>query len=350
MTRDTVADVVIVGAGIAGLACARQLQRQRWNVVVLEKSRGVGGRVATRRIEAPSSVMVDHGCQYLTADTDGFHRFLKEQQALGTVVEWTRTLYTLDHQGLHPDPLDDHRPRYVCPEGMTALAKHLGDGIPIHLETHVSHIEAADTWQIHTTQGDVWAARSLVLALPAPQILPLIAPWIGTYPAFATLLESATYTPCLSVMAGYAPPEAVPTWKGMRCVGDPYLSWVALDSSKRVDSRDPVLVIQSTATFAQQYLEATAEDLQQAAQILLKQVGQRLDPWMATPLWHQIHRWRYALPEETVGLTSLATTSPLPLICAGDWCAGSRVEGAWLSGLDAAAQLQHLMLTKKLGA
>jgi predicted NAD/FAD-dependent oxidoreductase len=337
-------DVVIIGAGIAGLTCAKHLHKRGLEVLVLDKGKGVGGRVATRRIGDPP-IAVDHGCQYLTADTDGFHRLLKDFLAQGIVTEWTRSLHTLDATGLHLDPLDAHRPRYICPQGMSSFAKALAQGLDVRLGIPVRGLEPGSQWRIHSPEGE-WFARSVVVALPAPQILPLLQPWIQEYPNFASLLESATYAPCLSVMAGYGP-QVLPEWRGIRCIGDPDLAWIALDSSKRPNPQSsPVLVIQSTAEMASQYGDAEAEALNQAAERLLRKVGQRLEGWMGSPQWFQIQRWRYAFAQETVGVTSLSTALPLPLVCAGDWCAGSRVEGAWLSGREAAEQVMQLFMQR----
>ena len=55
---------IVIGAGIAGLLAARTLQEHGLRVTVLDKGRGVGGRMATRRI---GSAVFDHGAQFFTA-------------------------------------------------------------------------------------------------------------------------------------------------------------------------------------------------------------------------------------------------------------------------------------------
>ncbi|MFQ3614289.1 MAG: FAD-dependent oxidoreductase, partial [Cyanobacteriota bacterium] len=104
------ADVIVIGAGVAGLVCARQLLRAGLQVLVLEKSAGLGGRMATRRVEhAGQTVPVDHGAQYLTADSDGFNRWVKELLSSGLLTEWTRSLHLLDADGLHPEDPNDEK-------------------------------------------------------------------------------------------------------------------------------------------------------------------------------------------------------------------------------------------------
>ena len=55
-------DVIVVGAGVAGLACARRLTRGGFRVVVLEASDGVGGRVRTDEVDG---FRLDRGFQVL---------------------------------------------------------------------------------------------------------------------------------------------------------------------------------------------------------------------------------------------------------------------------------------------
>ncbi|MSO32728.1 MAG: FAD-dependent oxidoreductase, partial [Ilumatobacteraceae bacterium] len=59
--------VVVVGAGIAGLTAARALSHAGHSVIVLDKGRSVGGRMATRRI---GDATVDHGAQFFTVRSD----------------------------------------------------------------------------------------------------------------------------------------------------------------------------------------------------------------------------------------------------------------------------------------
>ena len=56
-------DCVVIGAGIAGILAAKQIQQYNLNVFILEKSRGVGGRMATRRFNGG---IFDHGAQFFT--------------------------------------------------------------------------------------------------------------------------------------------------------------------------------------------------------------------------------------------------------------------------------------------
>ncbi len=345
------ADVIVVGAGVAGLTCARQLLRAGLQVLVLEKSAGLGGRMATRRVQhAGQTVPVDHGAQYLTADSDGFYRWLKELLGLGLLREWTRSLHLLDHQGLRPESANEEKPRYACPQGMTALAKQLAAPLAVHTQTRVVGLEPqATTWQVQAENGQYYEAAALVMAIPAPQVLLLLRGKISPGDKLLSLLEAAAYQPCIAVLASYAENTPLPPWKGIKGLDDPLLAWVALDSSKRPQPLPPLVVLQGGAEWSSLYLEAAPAELEKAGRELLAHAAQRLGSWLASPQWLQVHRWRYAFPVEAIGLASLGTYIPtgsgkgLPLVCSGDWCAGGRVEGAWLSGQDAARTLLQML-------
>jgi renalase len=77
--------VAVIGAGIAGLAAAQRLKRSGAVVTLFEKSREVGGRMATRRID---DLQFDHGAQYFTATGDGFDALVEQWRTAGHVTEW----------------------------------------------------------------------------------------------------------------------------------------------------------------------------------------------------------------------------------------------------------------------
>ncbi|MEM9536486.1 MAG: FAD-dependent oxidoreductase [Cyanobacteria bacterium P01_E01_bin.45] len=342
-------DTVVIGAGMAGARCAQNLAKAGLDVVILEKSRGVGGRMSTRRVSLDAEeTIADHGAQYITVKGDRFRQFVDRQLKLGTMAEWTRHIHVLDDTGLHEGDYDDRVPRYCCPEGMTAVVKQMCTSLNVVLQTRVSAVQAtAGGWQVTADDDRRFWARSLVIALPAPQILALLGDWLtADYPLHAPL-SSAQYVPCIAVMAGYGSEALTPSWRGVKCQGDDRVVWVSLDSSKRsrqgANTSSPIVVVHSTPQFAESYLESERDELQAAGRLLIERAAERLGDWLATPDWMQVHRWRYSLPVETVGMASLGMAVPagdrvLPLICAGDWCAGPKVEGAFISGEDAAVR------------
>lgn len=342
-------DVAVIGAGIAGLTCAQHLVAKGYRVVVLEKSRGVGGRVATRRLQGTCA---DHGACYLSPKGNLFCDRVHNWLEAGVLQVWTDTMHELDANGqLQPSPPNDRTPRYAPASGMTAIAKSIAAGLDIRFNQRVHSLQPTDanTWQLSMdlTSGDgmvdAIVAQAVVMAIPAPQAVPLLQPLAGVLEDALQRLQSVQFWPCLSAIAGY-PLERQTDWlnqypevRSVTFSQHPDVAWLGLDSSKRSSSSQAVFVVQSTSTFAEEYLEST--DLQSAGSQLLKRTAEQFAPWLETPDWLQVHRWRYAFARSPIPESYLTIAAAPLLICTGDWCGGRKIESAFLSGLAAAEQI-----------
>ncbi len=339
-------DVAIIGAGMAGLACAQQLTQAGYRVVVLEKSRGLGGRMATRRLQG---TWADHGVRYLElSPSSEFYPLVQALLQREMIVPWANLLYTWAADGLKPAP--ESSPRYAAPLGMSAIAKFLGQGLEIRLNQKVIGLHLNElamypeaSWQIISELAAPVSATALVIAIPAPQALDLCQPLAakGLAPEFVRVLQEATYAPCLSAIAGYSPEfqaeiDSLP-WQAIATLNDPILDWVGIDSSKRSQPPQPTVVLQSTAAFAHACLESTG--LEAAGQAMLDYAGKNLLPGLAAPRWLQVHRWRYAFPLHPYPTAFLQAPTQQLLICCGDWCGGNSVAAALQSGLAASDRL-----------
>jgi renalase len=327
--------IVIIGAGLSGLVAAQFLTEAGLAVQVVEKSRGFGGRMATRHFhELPSPIKVDHGAQYFTARDPKFKHFIEPFIEQGIVKVWTDGFPIVKDGIVLPVPEDKRYPRYVCPQGMNHLAKALAEKLTVHRETRVTRLGfAKPVWKLQTDQAKVYTAEVVLSAIPAPQFLELGKEMIQQtgQDALIAQLESVRFDPSIAVMAVYGPEVPLPDWKGLMFRDDPFLSWISLDSSKREVNLPLSLVLHSTSEFAHQYLDQK----EQAVPILLQQAAQYLGDWVIQPVAYQVQGWRYALPTQVLGQTCLRTDMPGPLFWSGDWCGGPKVEGAFLSGLAA---------------
>lgn len=343
-------DVAVIGAGMAGLVCAQQLRQAGYSVVVVEKSRGLGGRVATRRLHGTCA---DHGACYLKPKGELLGQFVDLLSARNILEIWTDTVYEFNADASLSQPTSPS-PRYVAPQGMSAVAKFLAQGLDILLNQRVIAITPTpeNNWRLTLeSSNEELTANALVVAIPAPQAVALLEPLGNGFldTVFLDNLRSIEFYPCISAIAGYPPnSQPLPQWKALSFVDDTDLAWIGLDSSKRPNPQQPHFVVQSSANFAQLHLESA--DLHSAGQYMLQRAAQTLAiPWLENPDWMQVHRWRYAFPKSFWHEAFLSAATPLPLVCCGDWCGGNLVEGAMLSGIAAAVeinnQLQHLPLS-----
>lgn len=316
------ADVLVIGTGLAGLTAARALAGRGRRPVVLDKGRGVGGRLATRRI---GGATLDHGAQFFTAREPAFRAMLEDWLAAGVAVRWA------DHFPAAGAADDGHREtRFRGAAGMTSLAKALAAGLDIRLGAKVRALRwREDAWWAEIEDQPSLAGQALVLTAPVPQALALLAAGGVHLPAeVRAALEVIRYAPCLAALAVLDGPSRVPPPGGLRLAGEP-LAWLADNRLKGI-SAEPAVTLHAGPEFSRAHFDG---DLAAAGRLMIE-AAQR---WLGAEVKElQVHRWRYALPEVLHPERCLAVASPGPLVFAGDAFGGPRVEGAVLSGLAAA--------------
>jgi renalase len=289
-------NVVVVGAGIAGLACARELAAGGVTVRVHERGRVVGGRLASKRFDGRYA---DLGAAYFVADDPDFAALAERWRARGLARPWTDTL------AVYPGEPTTGPMRWAAPGGLRSLATDLADGLDVRLTSELSAIP-----------GD---ADAVVLAMPGPQALRLDPP-----AAVAEAARAQVWEPVLAAVCTY-PERSWPQIRGAFVNDHPVLATIFDDGDRRGDDA-PVLVAHSTAGFARPRLADPAA----AAGDLAAAVGEVLGLTERPAV--RVHRWTYAQPEP--GTPSFATDGRVWL--AGDAFGRPRVQTAWLSGRAAA--------------
>lgn len=350
-------DVAVIGAGMAGLSCAQRLRQAGYSVAVVEKSRGAGGRVATRRVHGTRA---DHGVRYLEPQGDAVRGLIQDLVDRHLLKLWTDTIWEFRQGELSAIP----RSCYVAPAGMNAVGKYLAEGLDIWFCRRVQAISPTDNqmWHLSLEVNDnletpqELIVKAVVVAIPAPQALMFLNPEINLPSNFIDKLRSVEYDACIAVMAGYPVAKQQdlsnlhPQWQAVSFRDDADLAWVGLDSSKRLKSQQPVFVLHSSATFADRHLESA--DLPTVGQELLDRASEHLIPWLKQPEWLQVHRWRYAFCRNPLPVSCLPAAGTLPLVCAGDMCGEGQIDGALRSGWEAAVwvnfQLDNLPLNSSL--
>jgi len=302
----------VVGAGIAGLACARRLAGAGHAVRVFDAARQPGGRLATRRTERAAW---DHGAQYFTASDAGFAGLLQAARDAGQAATWAPRW---------PGGEQEQRDLWVGVPGMPAFGRWLATGLELVTGTRiVSLTREAGRWALRDDRGGrAEGFDTVVLAMPAPQAAALAE---GHSPLAASV-AAVPMAPCWTIMAAFGQPlqAAVDAdWSA-----DPVLPWIARNSSKPRRSGLDAWVLHADADWSREHLEADAGWVRDQ---LLARLAARLGTTLPRPEVAETHRWRYARVLQPLGETFLLDVAAGLGFC-GDWCLDARVEAAFLSG------------------
>src|SRR5947209_1038358 len=169
------AAIAIIGAGSSGLAAAHVLQDAGHRVTLFEKSRAVGGRVATGKRDG---FIYDHGAQYIKGGSPVTTTLITERFSVDELIDIHKPVWTFDAQGhiAEGDPAQNADPKWNYRGGLAVLAQRMAEGLDIRFNTHVGHIEKhAESWQLFDEQGaQVGDAEQLLVTLPAPEALELV--------------------------------------------------------------------------------------------------------------------------------------------------------------------------------
>ena len=320
--------VAVIGAGVAGLLSARTLADHGVPVTIFEKSRGVGGRCATRRSDA---WQFDHGAQYFTVRDPRLTPLAERWRQQGLITLWQGALAVREEGQWQP--AKGGVDRWVAVPGMSALGAHLAQHLDVHRNTMVERIErAGHRWRLMSGSGDDLGSFDVVLVcVPSPQAQHLLAP---VAPALAQLSATAVMHPIWATMLALPDPPPV-TWDGAFLNDDETLSWISRNSSKPGRGTGETWVLHATREWTVRHLEHSADSVTE----MMITAFQHATGCTSRPVHAVSHRWRYAQPDPVVAAPALYDAT-LGLGAAGDWCGGARVEGALLSGI---ALAEHVL-------
>lgn len=306
--------VLIVGAGIAGIACAQALAARTIPVAVVDRGRRIGGRMAVRTTDDRPA---DIGASYFTVSDPRFQAVVEQWASRGLARPWTDTFSSVSPDA--PQLSASSGPmRWSAPGGLRALVEDLARGLDVTQRT-VEQIAPGPAGELLV---DGVASPAIVLAMPDPQASRLLHPSLS---ADAAVLDQ-TYDPVLALTAAW-PARTWAEVDGVFVNGDAELSFIADDGRRRGDGA-PVLVAHSTSALAAEHLGNPA-----AAQAPMLAAIQRVLSIDTDPTWTSMHRWTFAKPAGTRAAPYYLSPALLGF-CGDGWSQRPRVEAAYLSGLE----------------
>ena len=317
--------ILIIGAGMSGLTAARELQNSGHEVTVVDKGRGIGGRMATRRFAGGT---FDHGAQFFTTRSDEFKAATEKWQRENVAQHWFDGTPTPEQS----DKNDGH-PRYCGSDGMTGIGKHLMEGLNVQLGVEIETLARADgLWQAATSDGTTFSGEELILTAPIPQALQLFDTSGQLLPAaMRATLQSVRYEPCFAVLAQLDGPSNIAPPGLLYVNGDP-IWWIADNFQKGVSPIEGSVTIHSSGAYARAHYD---DEPSQVGEDLIAHCKE----WLGREVQEfEVRRWRYSKPENPLDI-GIARDESCAVTFAGDALMGAKIEGAFLSGQMAARKL-----------
>ena len=324
-------ECIVIGAGISGLMCAGRLQAAGVPVTILEKSRGVGGRMATRRVD---EYRFDHGAQVIENARGPFTKRMPSWLADGLLHECPPGAFLFSVGDLSGSA-------YCSPGGMTTLPRHFARNVDVTLRCRVTGVSRIDGgWRLTTDSDLVFESKVVILTSPVPQTLEILRGEAGLLddPEIAKLAQ-VTYEPCIALMAVF---DNQPLQPGNISIPeDSPIAKVIDNYVKGVSPIPGAITMHATAAFSREHFEVSEETTRDLMLDAVRSLTGK------DPSFTRLHRWRYS--RVTRGLTEphLLLKDPAPIGFAGDAFGRGNIDGAAISGVSVA---EDLLATHRAGS
>jgi renalase len=321
--------IAIIGAGMSGLTLANNLSKTN-KIDIFDKSRGIGGRMATRRND---DYHFDHGAQYFTTKTKEFSDFCQNMMTNDIIDIWSAKYVEINnYQMSDAKNISKTYPYFISKPQMNNLCKYLAKDFNMILKSEIKKMEFLNhKWILATDDYEYKDYDYLFITIPSDQAVNLLPEDFKYY----DLVKNIKMLACYTLMLGFKDKLNIP-FEAARINNSP-LEWIAVNNSKSLRPDVCAITINSSNLWAKKNLD---HDIGQVKEIMLNELAKIITFSKSDLEVNNIHRWRYANAENRDDKhTKSLFDEKLKLGISGDWLIGGRVENAYLSALDLARKL-----------
>jgi renalase len=329
--------VAVVGAGIAGLTCARELALRGYEPVVFEASDRLGGRCSSRTTRVG---VFDDAAQSITGATRLASYAVQRADELAALHAWTvpatpaEDAPTGRFRDRDLDEADITRSlKLVGAVGvpsMRAMADSVARPLDVRLHTPIHHAQRRGAnWVLDSAVGEIDESfEALVLAVPAPLALPLAqesAP-------LAAALRAVRYRSRWVLLLGTERPVNLPGYREFE--GSPIERVAAMQSKPgRLLNTPQRWFVEADERWS---LEHEHDDAETVADLLLDIFRAHAAGRAVHPNFLCAHQWRHALverPAKWPGQSDCMWDSARRMGVCGDSVVASQVDRVHASGV-----------------
>ncbi|MGD8426265.1 MAG: FAD-dependent oxidoreductase [Balneolaceae bacterium] len=328
----------IIGASISGLIAGRRLAQAGHDVTVIEKSRALGGRLATVNMDG---LNLDYGISHFEVNTNTFQGFVDTLLEEGSAKIWAEEFSLHDGTSFYDvDPNAYPENHYVSTEGMQSIAKGLSRWVDVKSKEKAGGLtyigpdrSKKRSWMINLTDISVFECDAVIIATPAVEAYGVIQTAQNKTATRRIIrhIDEVHYDGCFSMVATYD--HEVPEWTGIECENSP-LGWIGNESSKQENAEHAGILIRSTHDFFKKHAQADDELIKES---LLEEASNVVGPWVLQAKSTYLHRWKYFKARNPIDEYFMELEmEDAPLALVGDYLGGNTLENAYISGYNLA--------------
>lgn len=323
-------DVLIVGVGISGITAANQLQKNGLSVIIIDKGKGIGGRLATKRIQnGNDKIVFDYGAKFIEGVSPEFQEVLSHLKENNIIKDWQ---LVIDNQA---ESNTKGSKKYIGINSIREIALFLSKGLEILNDTKVIKVSWNNgEWETTTSGGETYNSKNILLTLPVPQAMELLMNSEIFIPTDKEAnLKKVVYDRCIVAMLTLSSSSLLKLEGGVQIKEEP-ISFITDNNLKGINKSKTAVTVEMTNSFSHRNWENNADEI-------AKKIIELSAPWIASKVIdYKIHKWKYSQPTISYNKHFEIIDEQKTLYLAGDAFLGNNVESAYLSGLNAAQEIQ----------